>query len=178
MSRRAIFVAYIAAVLAILLGTVRMAAARPQSPQSYLSPEEATKLRDDQDPSDRIKIYIAIAEDRLQKFDYEINRTVPERDRSDVLNGLLHAYEDSMDDADDEIDDARYKQADINAALKIMDDKGKTFLARLQKYSKNGKYLSDYSDTLQDAIDGTTDALSDVADAQKDMLPAVVRRKQ
>jgi hypothetical protein len=178
MLRRTIFVACFAGALAISLGAARVAAALPQSPQSYLSPEEATKLRDDQDPSDRIKIYVAIAEDRLKKFDYEINRAVPERDRSDVLNGLLHAYEDSMDDADDEIDDARYKQADIKAALKIMDDKGKSFLARLQKYSKNGKYLSDYSDTLQDAIDSTTDAISDAADAQKEMLPAVVRRKQ
>jgi len=178
MSRRTIFVACFAGALAIWLGAARTAATRPQTQNSYLSPEEASKLRDDQDPSDRIKIYIAIAEDRLQKFDYEINRTVPERDRSDVLNGLLHAYEDSMDDADDEIDDARYKQADIKAALKIMDEKGKTCLARLQKYSKNGKYLDDYSDTLQDAIDSTTNALSDVADAQKEMLPAVVRRKQ
>ncbi|HVB85053.1 MAG TPA: hypothetical protein VNK23_00095 [Candidatus Dormibacteraeota bacterium] len=178
MSRRSLFVRCFAGALAVLLGTVRMAAARPQTPQSYLSAEEAAKIRDDQDPSDRIKIYVGIAEDRLQKFDYEFNRAVPERDRSDVLNSLLHAYEDSLDDADDEIDDARYKQADIKAALKFMDDKGKTFLARLQKYSKNGKYLSDYSDTLQDAIDSTTDALSDVADAQKNMLPAVVRRKK
>ena len=178
MSRRMILTAGFASALAILLGTAPIAAARPQTPQTYLSPEEAAKIRDDQDPSDRIKLYLAIAEDRLQKFDYELNRSVPERDRSDVLNGLLHAYEDSIDDADDEIDDARYQQADIKAALKIMNQKGKTFLARLQKYSKNGKYLSDYSDTLQDAIDSTTDALSDVTDAQKDMLPAVVRRKK
>ena len=178
MRLRTIFVAGFAGALAILLGAARTTVARPQSPQSYLSAEEAAKIRDDQDPSDRIKIYMAIAEDRLQKFEYELNRTAPERDRSDVLNGLLHAYEDSMDDADDEIDDARYKQADIKDALKLMDEKGKTFLARLQKYSKNGKYLGDYSDTLQDAIDSTTDAISDAADAQKEMLPAVVRRKQ
>lgn len=166
----------LAGMLAVLLGVARAAAARPQL-HDYLSPEEASKIRNTQEPADRIKLYMSFAQDRLQKFDYELNRTAPERDRSDVLNSLLHAYEGCMDDADDEIDDARYKQADIKAALKLMDAKSKTFLAQLQKYSKNGRYLSDYSDTLQDAIDSTTDALSDVTDAQKNMLPAVVRRK-
>jgi hypothetical protein len=176
MRRRAIRIAGVASMLAILLGIARATAARPQL-HDYLSPEEAGKIRDTQDPSDRIKLYMSFAEDRLQKFDYELNRTVPERNLSEVLNSLLHAYEDCMDDADDQIADARYKQADIKDALKLMDAKSKTFLAQLKKYSKTGRYLSDYSDTLQDAIDSTTDALSDVAQAQKDMLPAVVRRK-
>ncbi len=176
MRSRTILLAGLATMLAVLLGSARTAAARPQL-HDYLSPNEAGKIRDAQNPSDRIKLYMSFAEDRLQKFDYELNRTVPERNQSQVLNGLLYAYEGCMDDADDQISDARYKQADIKDALKIMDSKSKTFLARLQKYSKNGRYLSDYSDTLQDAIDSTTDALSDVADAQKDMLPAVVRRK-
>ena len=161
----------------MLLGLARATVARPQI-HDYLSSEEAGKIRDTQAPADRIKLYMSFAEDRLQKFDYELNRTVPERNPSEVLNSLLHAYEDCMDDADDQIADARYKQADIKDALKLMDAKSKTFLAQLKKYSKTGRYLSDYSDTLQDAIDSTTDVLSDVAQAQKDMLPAVVRRKQ
>jgi hypothetical protein len=177
MCRRTIILAGSLSVLAVMLGFARVAAARPQL-HEYLSDEEATTIRDAATPSDRIKLYMSFAEDRLQKFDYELHRTAPERDRSNVLNGLLHGYEGCMDDASGEIDDARRKQADIKDALKLMDDKGKSFLARLHKYSKNGRYLSDYSDTLQDAIDSTTDALSDVADAKKNMLPAVVRRKQ
>ncbi|MGH9738759.1 MAG: hypothetical protein ACRD4X_09245 [Candidatus Acidiferrales bacterium] len=154
-----------------------MAAARPQL-HDYLSNEEAAKIRNAATPSDRIKLYMSFAEDRLGKFKYELHRTAPERDRSDVLNGLLHAYEGCMDDASDEIDDAKLKQADIKQALNLMNEKAKSFLSELQNYRKNGRYLSDYSDTLQDAIDSTTGALSDVADAQKNMLPAVVRRKQ
>lgn len=176
MHRRTIVLAGFASMLALLLGIARAAAARPQI-HDYLSPQEASKIRNTQDPSGRIKLYMSFAEDRLQKFDYELNRTVPERNRSEVLNSLLHAYEDCMDDADNEIADARYKQANIKDALKLMDAKSKTFLAQLRRYSKTGRYLSDYSDTLQDAIDSTTDALSDTAQAQKDMLPAVVRRK-
>lgn len=177
MQRRIVSLAGLAAVVAALLAMAKTAAGRPQL-HDYLSDEEAGKIRDALAPSDRIKLYISFAEDRLAKFDYEINRTAPERDRSDVLNGLLHSYEGCMDDASDEIDDATRKQADIKATLKLMNEKSKSFLSRLQKYSKNGRYLSDYSDTLQDAIDSTTDAIAAVTDAQKTMLPAVVRRKQ
>ncbi|MGH9688402.1 MAG: hypothetical protein ACRD5K_15060 [Candidatus Acidiferrales bacterium] len=177
MRRRMTFLATLTAVLAAFLGVAQVAAARPQL-HDYLSNEEAGKIRDATTPSDRIKLYMSFAEDRLEKFKYELNRTAPERDRSDVLNGLLHAYEGCMDDASDEIDDAKLKQADIKQALNLMNEKGKSFLSQLQNYSKNGRYLSDYSDTLQDAIDSTTGALSDVADAKKTMLPAVVRRKQ
>ncbi len=177
MRSRIISIAASASLFALLLGMAKMAAARPQL-HDYLSEEEAGKIRDASTPSDRIKLYMLFAEDRLAKFDYEINRTAPERDRSDVLNGLLRGYEGCMDDASDEIDDAARTQADITTALKLMEEKSKSFLPRLQKYSKNGRYLSDYSDTLQDAIDSTTSAISDVADAQKTMLPAVVRRKK
>jgi hypothetical protein len=177
MRPRTISIAGVAVVFAVLLGMAKPAVAGPQL-HDYLSDEEAGKIREAIAPSDRIKLYMSFAEDRLDKFDYEINRTAPERDRSDVLNGLLHGYEGCMDDASDEIDDATRTQADIKGALKLMGEKSKSFLSRLQKYSKNGRYLSDYSDTLQDAIDSTTDAISEVADAQKTMLPAVVRRKQ
>lgn len=176
MRRQIALLAIAASTLAILPGIARALAARPQS-HDYLSDEEAGKIRNAATPSERIKLYMSFAEDRLQKFQYELNRTAPERDRSEVLNGLLNGYEGCMDDASDEIDDARYKQADIHGALKLMNAKSKSFLAQLQKYSKNGRYLSDYSDTLQDAIDSTHDALSNVAEAQKHGLPAVVRRK-
>ncbi|MDE3110488.1 MAG: hypothetical protein KGL02_11170 [Acidobacteriota bacterium] len=177
MRRPIVPLAALAGVLAVLLGIARAVAAGPQL-HDYLSDEEATKIREAASPADRIKLYMSFAEDRLRKFDYELNRSAPERNRSEVLNGLLHGYEGCMDDASDEIDDARRTQSDIKDALRLMDTRSKSFLSQLQKYSKNGRYLADYSDTLQDAIDSTNDAISDVADAQKTMLPGVVRRKQ
>lgn len=176
MRRPMVILAGLASAFAILIGVARVVVARPQI-HDYLSEQEADKIRDAATPAERIKLYMSFAEDRLQKFDYELNRSAPERDRSDVLNGLLHGYEGCMDDASDEIDDARRTQSDIKPALRLMDAKSKSFLSRLQKYSKYGRYLSDYNDTLQDAIDSTDDAISNVADAQKTMLPAVVRRK-
>jgi hypothetical protein len=160
----------------IAFGMMRAAAARPQL-RDYLSDEEAGKIRDADTPSLRIKLYLSFAEDRLKKFDYELNRTAPERGRFDILNGLLNGYEGCMDDASDEIDDAQLKQMDIHDALKLMDAKGKVFLAQLRGYEKHGRDLDSYRDTLEDAIDSTKDALSDVATAEKRMLPAPIRRK-
>jgi len=146
-------------------------------PRDYLSNEEADKIRDADTPTARIKLYLAFAEDRLKKFDYELNRTPPQRDRTEILNTLLNGYVGCVDDGADQIAMAHEKQMDIRAALKLMHTKYTEFLNQLQKYDKDGKDLDSYRDTLKDAIEGTQDALSDVDEAQKEMLPAPVRRK-
>ena len=146
-------------------------------PRDYLSSEEADKIRDADTPAARIKLYLAFAEDRLKKFDYELNRTPPQRGRTELLNTLLNGYAGCVDDGADQIAMAREKQMDIRAALKLMHTKYAEFLSQLQKYDKDGKDLDSYRDTLKDAIEGTQDALSDVDEAEKEMLPAPVRRK-
>jgi hypothetical protein len=166
-------------IAAIALAPIVMSGvcgAQRQRPD-YLSEDEADRIREADTPSQRIKLYLSFAEDRLKKFDYELNRKVPEARRSEVLNSLLNAYSGCVDDGADQIDLAKEKQADIHDALKLMQTKYKAFLDQLQMYDKSGPEIDTYRDTLEDAIDGTKDALSDVQDAQKEMLPAPVRRK-
>lgn len=167
----------LATTMLAVLSAARIGAARPQL-KDYLSEEEADKIRDADTPSERITLYVSYAEDRLKKFDYEIHRSVPERRRSEILNGLLNGYIGCLDDGADQIGLAREKQADIRQALKLMQTKAKEFLDQLQKYDKDGPELDTYRDSLEDAIDGTKDALSDAAEAEKEMLPPPVRRKQ
>lgn len=142
-----------------------------------MTDEESDKIRDAGTPGERIKLYLAFAEDRLKKFEYELNRATPERNRAELLNSLLNGYAGCVDDGADQIATAREKQMDIHAELKLMHSKYGEFLTQLQKYDKNGKDLDTYRDTLEDAIEGTKDAISDVEDAQKEMLPAPIRRK-
>ena len=78
-------------------------AATPQK-RDYLSDEEADKIRDAREPAQRIKLYMAFAEDRLNKFAYELERNVQERRRSEILNGLLNGYSGCVDDAADQIE--------------------------------------------------------------------------
>jgi hypothetical protein len=145
--------------------------------KDYLSEEEADKIREADTPAARITLYLAFADDRLKKFDYEINRTTPERRRSEVLNGLLNGYAGCIDDAADQLALAREKQLNIREILKMMKEREKAFLEILQKYETAGPERETYRDTLEDAIDGTKDAVKDVEDAEKEMLPAPVRRK-
>lgn len=171
---------------ALCLGWVLMAgvtavrtSAAPQGRPDYLTSDEADKIRENQDPAERIKLYLSFADDRLKKFDYEQARTAPETERGAILNGLLNGYDGCIGDAADEIDEAKDKQMNIHPELKLLESKGKEFLADLQKIEKaKGPNYDDYNDTLEDAIDDTKDAISAAQSALKEMLPAPVRRKQ
>jgi len=146
--------------------------------KDYLTDAEGDRIRDAVTPSERMKLYVEFAGDRLKKFQYELTRSVPEGRRSEILNGLLNAYAGCIDDAADQIEVAREKQVDIRASLKIMQTKGKEFLEALQKINQGaGPEYDIYKDTLQDAIEGTQDALSDVDKALKELNTAPVRRK-
>jgi len=170
------FSAILAAWILTGLAATPRCLALPQQ-KDYLSEEEADQIRDAGTPSARIKLYVAYAEDRLKKFDYELHRPTPERRRSEILNGLLNAYVGCLDDGADQMALAHEKQADIREALKLLRTKAQEFLASLEKYQQNGPELDSYRDTLEDAIEGTKDALADAAEAEKEMAPPPIRRK-
>jgi len=176
MIRAVLSLAILAAVLLPLPTAARSMRPAPQK-KDYLSEMEADKIRDAETPGERIKLFIAFAEDRLKKFQYELSRKVPERRRSEVLNSLLNGYAGCVDDAADQIAVAREKQADIRLSLKLMKSKGEQFLDTLEKLNQGGPEFELYKETLDDAIEGTKDALSDVEKAEKELAPPPVRRK-
>ena len=172
-------------LLSILLGGLFLLSApawpraAPQRPaKDYLSDLEADKIRDAETPSERIKLFVSFAGDRLKKFQYELGRTAPERNRSELLNSLLNAYTGCIDDAADLVDLETEKQSNIRDALKDFQAKGKEFLETLEKLSKGGPEYDSYKETLQDAIEGTRDALKDVDEANKKLAPAPSRRRK
>jgi hypothetical protein len=169
--------AIIASFLISASGAAR-ASGSPQVKKDYLSDSEADQIREAATPSERIKLYVSFAEDRLTKFQYELARPVPERRRDEILNSLMNAYSGCFDDAADQIAVAQEKQADIRVSLKLMISKGKEFLLILQKLEKDGPELDTYKDTLDDAVEGTQDAIADAERALKEMAPPPIRRKQ
>ena len=174
--RRVLVAAILAAIVLPMFSQRGFARPLPQK-KEYLSDAEADKIRDADTPSERMRLFISFADDRIKKFQYELNRTAPERNRTEILNGLMNGYAGCIDDAADQIDVAQEKQQDIHDALKVMLAKGKEFLDILNKIDKDGPDLDTYRDTLEDAIEGTKDALSDAQDAGKAMPPPAVRRK-
>jgi hypothetical protein len=155
----------------------RVHATAQETRKDYLTQAESDKIRDAYEPGDKLKLFIGFAEDRLKKFQYELTRKNPEGRRSEILNGLLNAYQSCVDDAADQISIAREKQVDIRPALKVMDAKTKDFMTQLQKLHEGGPEYDLYKETLDDALEGTQDAINDVTAAQKELTPVPVRRK-
>ena len=149
--------------------------ARAAQEKDYLSAVEADKIRDAETSNDRIKLFLTFAEDRLKKFEYEIEHPSSNR-HNEMLNALLNAYIGCVDDAADVMQLGIEKQENIRKGIDLMASRTKDFLPILQKYS-NGPDLEVYKDNLDDAIEGTRDAMNDAEKAKKAVAPPPVRRK-
>jgi hypothetical protein len=164
------------AILALLAGMLPdpVRAQRPE--KDYLSDVEADKIRDAETPNERVKLFLTFAEDRLKKFQYELEHPSPNK-HHEMLNYLMNSYSGCVDDAADIIEVSLEKQENIRAGIDLMASKAKEFLTILQKYQNAGPELEIYKDNLDDAIEGTQDALNEAEQSKKKAAPPPVRRK-
>src|SRR6202048_5611823 len=93
-----------------------VAAHAQQEQKDYLSALEADKIRDAETTNDRVKLFLTFADDRLKKFQYELEHPSGTR-HIDMLNSLLNAYGGCVDDAADLIQLGIEKQDNIRAAV-------------------------------------------------------------
>lgn len=165
-------------LLFLLCAVAGNPAARARSPQQkdYLSALEADKIRDADTSNDRIKLFLTFADDRLKKFQYELDHPSPSK-HEQLLNALMNAYAGCVDDAADLIQLGIQKQENIRQGIDLMAAKSKEFLAILQKLSTDGAELEIYKDNLDDAIEGTRDAMNEAVEAKRKVAPPPVRRK-
>jgi len=150
-------------------------AAAPQQ-KDYLSAVEADKIRDAETVNERIKLFLTFADDRLKKFQYELEHPSSNH-HADMLNSLLNAYVGCVDDAADLIQLGLEKQDNIRQGIDLMTSRTKEFLVVLEKLSTDGPERDLYKDNLDDAIEGTRDAMNDSEKAKKKVAPPPVRRK-
>ena len=144
--------------------------------KDYLSAIEADKIRDAETSTERIKLFLTFAEDRLKKFQYELEHPSSNR-HVEMLNALLNAYIGCVDDAADVMQLGIEKQENIRKGIDLMASRTKEFLPILEKYSADGPELETYKDNLDDAIEGTRDAMNDAEKAKKKVAPPPLRRK-
>ncbi|HEY2352170.1 MAG TPA: hypothetical protein VGH83_06640 [Candidatus Acidoferrum sp.] len=151
---------------------------RAQQPQKdYLSGLEADKIRDAETTNERVKLFLTFADDRLKKFQYELEHPSGTR-HVDMLNSLLNGYGGCVDDAADLIQLGIQKGESIREGIDLMASQSKAFLATLEKISAaGGPNLEDYKSNLDDAIEGTRDAMNEAQKATKKVAPPPVRRK-
>jgi hypothetical protein len=144
--------------------------------KDYLSESEADKIRDAETTSERIKLFISFAADRIKKLQYEFAHP-GELHRDERINTLINAYAGCIDDGSDLIQLGVDKQQDIRDAIKDMQSRAPEFLAYLKELSAKGQTVEPYKDNLDDAIDATNDAIKDAAEAIKENAPPPVRRR-
>jgi len=164
------------ALLTFLLTLCPSASCRAVQDKDYLTALEADKIRDAETSNERIKLFLTFAEDRLKKFQYELEHPSQNR-HPEMLNSLLNAYIGCVDDAADLIQLGIEKQENIRQGIDLMASRTKDFLPVLEKLSTDGPELEIYKDNLQDAIEGTRDAMNDAEKAKKKVAPPPVRRK-
>jgi hypothetical protein len=152
---------------------VRGAAAQQKD---YLTALEADKIRDAETVNERIRLFLTFADDRLKKFQYELDHPSTNR-HGDMLNSLLNAYAGCVDDAADLIQLGLEKQDNIRQGVDLMAARTKDFLVVLEKLSNDGAEREIYKDNLDDAIEGTRDAMNDAEKAKKKVAPPPMRRK-
>ena len=166
------------AVAACLLFLSQCAFAHAEQDQvkDYLSAMEADKIRDAETTNERIKLFLQFADDRLKKFQYELEHPSQTK-HGEMLNALMNAYAGCIDDAADLIQLGIEKQENIRQGVDAMAGKAKEFIAVLEKISSAGPEREIYKENLDDALEGTRDALKEAEEAKKKVAPPPVRRK-
>jgi len=135
----------------------------------FLTEGETEQLRDAQDPSQRIGIYLSFAQARVERFDDYRNRPPnPDYDVPGYLDTQLDQYIRITDALKDWIEDQFDRHNDMRAGLKKVLETGTHQLEQLRRFEQSSdpysnayrKPLGDAIDDLTDAIDGATKALS------------------
>ena len=164
---------------ALVAGAALLGAGVPSRAQKkdYLGELEADKIRDAETATERVKLYLSFAADRLKKIQYELERTTRDRLWDERMYSLFNAYSGCVDDAADTLDAAIEKLEDIRPAIKDLESKTKEFQATLEKLGETHPELSKFKDSFDDAIEATTDAAKTAEKASKAVPAAPVRRK-
>jgi len=144
--------------------------------KDYLTNTEADKIRDAETPNERIKLFILFADDRIKKFQYELQHP-SQNNHEQMLNYLLNAYIGCVDDAADLVQLGIEKQQNVRSGVDLMAETTKEYLEVLNKIKADAKEIDAYKENLDDAIEGTQDAQKDAEKAKKSVAPPPVRRK-
>lgn len=129
----------------------------------YLTSSEVEKLRDAQDPSERIKVYLSFEQDRLMRME------TARDSNGDVrvgLDELLNQYISIDNEMKNWIQYQYDHDGDMRKGLRSLLDEGPKQLEVLRHIqSSPGPNAKEYSSTLQDAIADMDDTLNGATQA-------------
>lgn len=140
----------------------------------YLSSAEVEKLRDTQNPSDRIKVYLSFEAQRLTQIEVAYGSNGDTRLN---LKKVLHQYISIDNEMKDWIQYQYDHDGDMRKGLKHLLHEGPRQLEVLRHFqSSSGSYARQYSRLLGDAIADMNDTLNGATEAlaeQQKKFPAM-----
>jgi len=155
-------------LLALLL-IVSPARARAQT-GAPLSDDEADKLREAQDPGERIGVYLELMQVRLDRFEnFRRQPAGPKYDNAAYLDDLLGEYIALNEELKNWIEYQYQHQGDMRSGLQKLLERGPRQLATLRGVKETpDSSASRYADSLHDAIDQLSDTLDGATQALAD----------
>ena len=150
-----------AAVFTLMILAATAQAAQAQQKGDYLSEDEEDKLREAQDPSERIKLYLEFEQARLDQLDsFRSKPADPKYDNGAFMDGLLTQFIGLNDELRNWIDDQYDRNGDMRRGLHLLLDTGPKQLEQLRRMQQSPDANSaDYGDSLRDAVADLTDTL-------------------
>ena len=162
------------AIVVVALLTLSNAAASTALAQKpdYVSDEEEEKLRDAQDPSPRIEVYLALTQNRLDRIaSFRSKPMDPQYDNGAFIDHLLDEYISLTDDLKNWIQEQYDRRGDMRRGLKKALEVGPKQLEDLRRIQNApDAYAADYAKSLRDARDDFTDALDGATKALGDQI--------
>jgi hypothetical protein len=126
--------------------------------KDFLTSDEVEKVREAQEPNERLKLYVLFARQRLDQLQRLLDKD--KKGRSLVARELLEDYTSIIDALDTVSDDALKRGADNSLGANAVRDAEHKFLTQLQKIKERQPAdLDMYNTALTEALAATSDSL-------------------
>ena len=149
--------------------------------RDFLSAAEAQQIKEAQDPSDRVNLYLQFAKRRL-----ELVKSLLAKDRANravLIHDAIDDYQKIIDALDDVADDALQRKRDVSKGVESQKGAEEDMLAMLERIrDSKPKDIDHYDFVLKMAIDTTSDSLdltrTDLSERAEDVEAKANREKK
>ena len=126
--------------------------------REFLSESEVEKIREAQEPNERLRLYVLFARQRMDQVQQQLSKD--RKGRSLEIRTLLDEYEKIIDAIDRVSDDALKRKSELIGGLNAVREAERKFMTQLEKIKASGpRDLDMYSVELTEAIATTKDSL-------------------